>query len=161
MADTVLVLLVFALVGLLVGTMLGYRAFTIRSGSMTPTIRVGDVVVDVPVRPLDVHPGEVVTFRDPALGQQLVTHRVVSVHRSGGRAVFVTKGDANHATEHWSAPVAGRLGHEVLVIPSAGRLLADVSSPPARVIEVALFALCVAWAGLRWVWRRPEARLAA
>jgi signal peptidase I len=160
-STVVLAVLVVVLVGLLVGTLLGYRAFSIRSGSMTPTIRVGDVVVDAPVRPLQVHPGEIVAFRDPALGQRLVTHRVVSVHRSGRRALFVTKGDANRATEHWNVPVAGHLGREVVIVPRAGRIVAILSTPLARVVAVALFAPCVAWILLRRIWRRTEVQPAA
>jgi len=155
LSTAVLSLLVAALVGLLAATLLGYRAFTIKSGSMTPAIAVGEVVVDTSVSPLAVHPGEIITFRDPALGQQLVTHRVVSMHRSGGRVLFVTKGDANVVTEHWNVLTSGHVGRELLVVPQLGRVLADVSSPGARVLEVALFALCIACIGIRWIWRQP------
>jgi signal peptidase len=155
-ASTVVVcLLVAVLVVLVTGALLGYRAFTIMSGSMTPTIGVGDMVVDTSVRPLAVHPGEIITFRDPALGQRLVTHRVVSVRPSGPQVLFVTKGDANVVTEHWSVAASGHVGLERLLLPRAGRIVADLNSPLARALEVALVALCVAHVGLRWIWRQP------
>jgi len=160
LSNTVLGLLVVVLVGLLAGTLLGYKAFTIRSGSMTPALGAGDVVVDRSVPPLSVHPGEIVTFRDPALGGLLVTHRVVSVHRAGQQVHFVTKGDANVVTEHWSTHAGESVGREVLIVRKVGFVLADVSTPLARVAEVAIFSVCVAWIGLRRVWRRPHPSVA-
>jgi signal peptidase I len=155
----VLSVLVTCLLALLAGTLLGYRAFTIRSGSMVPTIGVGDVVVDRTVSPLSVRPGQIVTFRDPALGQQLVTHRVLSVHRSGELVRFVTKGDANLVTEHWSVPTTGQLGRELLVLPGLGRVFASIGSPLGRVLVIALASLCLAFFGLRRIWRIPAAAM--
>lgn len=155
-ATGVLILLVGFLATLLVGSMLGYRALTIRSGSMTPTIRVGDVVVDTSVSPLTVRPGQIVTFRDPAIGQQLVTHRVVSMHRAGKAVNFVTKGDANLVTEHWSVPVTGHLGRRVFVVPGLGRIVAALSAKVVRVLALALSALLLAGLGLRRIWRQPD-----
>lgn len=150
-----LVLLIAFLATLLVGSMLGYRALTIRSGSMTPTVRVGDVVVDTSVSPLTVRPGQIVTFRDPAIGQQLVTHRVVSLRRVGKEVDFVTKGDANLVTEHWSVPVTGHLGRKVLVVPGLGRIVAALSAKTVRVIALVLSALLIGGLGLRRIWRQP------
>ena len=44
---------------------IGMRSFTVMSGSMEPTIHVGDVVIDKKISPLDARPGDVVTFSDP------------------------------------------------------------------------------------------------
>ncbi len=150
------VMLVASLV-LLAGTMFGFRAFTIKSGSMTPALAVGDVVIDKSVSPATLHSGAVVTFRDPALGQQLVTHRVLSVKRVGDVMLFVTKGDANRVPEHWSVSTNGHLGREVARVPGAGQMLADVSTPMARIVEIAVFALCLGTVALRRIWLEPEA----
>lgn len=154
-ATGVLTLLIGFLAVLLVGSILGYRALTIRSGSMTPTIRVGDVVVDTSVSPLSVKPGQIVTFRDPALRQQLVTHRVVTMRRVGRSVDFVTRGDANLVTEHWSVPVTGHLGRKVFQIPKLGRVVAALSAKAVRMAALALSALFIAGLGLRRIWRRP------
>lgn len=154
-ATSVLTVLVAAMAVLLIGSVLGYRALTIRSGSMTPTIRVGDVVVATSVSPLSVHPGQIITFRDPALKEQLVTHRVVSMHEVGRTVDFVTKGDANLVTEHWSVPITGHLGRKVFVIPGLGRIAAALSSRAVRVTALALSALLIAALGFRRIWREP------
>jgi signal peptidase len=145
------------LLGVVVGGALGYRPLVIKSGSMSPTIDVGAVVVSDTVKPLQVTPGSIVTFRDPALSQQLVTHRVVSAQRVGNVVRFVTKGDANHATERWSVPVSGTVGREVVAIPGVGRVLAVISLPIGRTIEIVGATLIFAFFLLRWIWFRPTA----
>jgi signal peptidase I len=155
-ALTVLVVGLLAILGLVVvGDALGYRMVTIRSGSMTPTLSVGEVILESSVSPLAVHPGEIVTFRDPALGQDLVTHRIVSMRRSGDEVQFVTRGDANKSSERWSVPVSGHLGRELFVLPGVGAVLAAASSPTTRVVGVVVACLVLAYVGLRRIWREP------
>lgn len=155
-----LCLVVMLLVALLVAPLLGYRILLIKSGSMAPALGVGDLVIDVGVHPTQVRPGQVVSFQDRALDSQLVTHRVVSVHRSGDEVNFVTEGDANRVTEHWSVPVNGSIGRAVVSDPGIGRLLRLVSVPVARVLAVAVTALCLASLGIGRIWRKPDARVA-
>jgi signal peptidase len=150
-----------ALVALIVvivigGGLLGFRALVITSGSMTPTIDVGAAVLSRSVHPLEVRPGDVVTFRDASLGEQLVTHRVISMRRTGQMVQFVTKGDANHATEHWSVPVSGRIGRTVMAVPEVGRLLTLLTKPLARVVEVLVATLFFAFLLLGWIWFSPR-----
>jgi signal peptidase I len=151
-----LCLIAVVLLCVVAGAALGYRPLVIKSGSMTPTIGVGSVVLSDSVHPLEVRPGTIVTFRDPAIGQQLVTHRVVRVQRTGQTVEFVTKGDANHTTEHWTVPASGSIGREVLVIPAVGRWLTTFNRPVARVIEVVGTMLLFAFLLLRWIWFTPE-----
>jgi signal peptidase I len=153
----ILCVLLMASLVLLAGTMFGFRAFTIKSGSMTPTFAVGDVVIDKSVSPATVHSGDIVTFRDPGLGEQLVTHRVVSVKQVGDVMMFVTKGDANRVPEHWSVSTSGHLGREVARVPGAGQMLADVSTPVARMVEIAMFGICLVTVALRRIWLQPDA----
>lgn len=160
-----LVVVLLALCSVVIAGTLGYRPLVIRSGSMTPTIGVGAVVVSKAVSPLSVRPGEIVTFRDPSLDEQLVTHRVVSIEQEGDVVAFVTKGDANRTTEHWSVPVTGTVGREALIVPDVGRLLAAWASPLAHLIELAGAFLVLGFLLLRWIWApagssRPSAHLA-
>jgi signal peptidase len=99
------------------------RPLTVMSGSMTPTIRTGDVVVALPVKPLNVRPGDIVSFKDPGHGGALVTHRVRQMRRRGARMDFITRGDANTGTEHWSTPIDGTIPRTVLRLPKLGRPL--------------------------------------
>ncbi|MBA7691125.1 hypothetical protein ES703_99665 [subsurface metagenome] len=68
----------------------GYDMYLVRSESMKPAINMGDMVVAGPVNGLlggEVESGTIVTYQ---LGEELVTHRVLSVDGD----TLVTKGDA-------------------------------------------------------------------
>jgi signal peptidase len=133
---------------------LGGRPLTVLSGSMEPTLSAGDVVVVQRVEPDDVRAGDVVTYRSP--GGDLVTHRVRRVRRLAGRYEFVTRGDANNASERWTLQPDGQLSRSVYRIPLAGRVLARTSSPAGRLgLVVAPLLLLGAWE-IRRIWRPRE-----
>lgn len=150
-------------IGLLAGTLLaavapqlaGYRSFTVRSGSMTPAIETGDVVVTEPISPLGARVGDVVTFVDPEGTGKLFSHRVQSVRAEGDQVAFVTRGDANTSTERWRVPAGGSIGKVVYRIPKVGYALAWIDSAPARLALIAIPALLLLWAALLRIWR-PE-----
>ena len=153
--------------GLLFGTLLaavapqlgGYRSFTVRSGSMTPAIETGDVVVTKPVSPLAARVGDVVTFVDPEGTGKLFSHRVQSVRALGDEVAFVTRGDANTSTERWRVPADGSVGRVAYRIPKIGYALSWVDSPPARLALIAIPALLLLWAAMARIWRpTSEAR---
>lgn len=74
----------------------GWRSYVVESGSMSPRLRVGDVVVAAP----DQNPrellGRIAVFTDPARPDSVKTHRVVQIAPDG---TLVTKGDANVTTD--------------------------------------------------------------
>ncbi|RCW45264.1 signal peptidase [Halopolyspora algeriensis] len=86
-----------------VPAVVGGRTLTVLSGSMSPTIPAGSVVVTKPVDPASLHVGDVITFssRGPdALGSShRVTHRIVAVDRTAESVSFTTRGDANEAVD--------------------------------------------------------------
>jgi len=134
---------------------LGDRSFTMRSGSMTPAIETGDVVVTEPISPLSARVGDIVTFRDPEGSGKLFSHRVQAVRPVGGDVRFVTRGDANTSTEHWRVPASGSVGKVAYRIPKIGYALSYIDSGPARLALVAIPALLLLWAALLRIWR-PE-----
>lgn len=133
------------------------RLLKVLSGSMSPAIETGDAVVVQTVAPRDVRVGEVITFPDPENGARLLTHRVRSLTFAGERAAFVTRGDANDASEQWSIPARGRLGLVRQRLPRAGFVLARLQSREARLLLLVLPALVLCALELRRIWRRePE-----
>jgi len=156
-------------IGLLAGTLVaavapqlaGYRSFTVRSGSMTPAIETGDVVVTSPISPLGARVGDVVTFVDPEGTGKLFSHRVQSVRAVGGEVAFVTRGDANTSTERWRVPADGSIGRVAYRIPKVGYALSYIDSAPARLALIAIPALLLLWTALARIWRpAPEPRAA-
>jgi signal peptidase len=145
-----------ALLAAVLPQLAGYRSFTVRSGSMTPAIETGDVVVTAPISPLDARVGDIVTFVDPEGTGKLFSHRVQSVQRQGSTVAFVTRGDANTSTEHWRVPADGSIGKVAYRIPKIGWALAWIDAGPVRLALIAIPALLLLWAALMRIWRpRP------
>ena len=141
---------------------IGYRSFTMRSGSMTPTLDVGDVVVTEPIAPPAARVGQIVAFPDPEGSGRLFSHRVQSIRTDGDVVHFVTRGDANTSTERWSVPAGGTIGRVVYRVPKIGYALVWTGTPPGRIALIAIPALLLCWTALRWIWRpagtgEPEA----
>lgn len=73
----------------------GYATYFVVSGSMEPTIEVGDVIIIKKVKdPSELKPDDIITFngRGGTLEGKVVTHRIISVE--DGK--ITTCGDANH-----------------------------------------------------------------
>ncbi len=151
------------------GAAFGFHVLVVRSGSMRPTLGVGDVVVVESVPPARIRAGEIVTFSDHTRAGALVTHRVVKIAdpcprrpgqprgtaRGGADVCFVTKGDANHAPERWSVPATGTVGRYAASVPGLGRLLAYLGGREVRVALVILLMAALLVGGLRRIWRDP------
>lgn len=128
----------------------GIKSLTVLSGSMEPTIHVGDVVVVKQISPLDARVGDVITFRDPTDPKRLITHRVRSIHVADGAISFQTKGDANTSVERWNLSTRGTIGRVLYRIPRIGYVLFWVRGPLGRVLLVVLPALLL---GVYELWR--------
>jgi signal peptidase I len=109
--------------GALLLALLGYRPMVVRSGSMVPTLGIGDVVIANWVHVDRIHPGEIVTFPADIDRPQLITHRVQKVVVGRDFVHVQTKGDANAEPEEWSQPRNALVGHVYWRIPKIGRLL--------------------------------------
>jgi signal peptidase len=135
--------------------LVGVTPFTVLTGSMEPALAPGDVVLSQKRAPLDVRPGDVVTFHDPSRDGELVTHRVESMRRSGPMVTFVTKGDANDVAEQWSVPADGSIGRAVVSVPKVGHVLHWAGTRDGKLALIALPAILlvllelVGMAGLR------------
>lgn len=122
-----------ALAVLLPAIGLGWQPVVITSGSMSPLIRPGDVVLTVDDAAPEV--GEVVTFVDPSRPDRLVTHRIVAVEEDGS---YRTRGDANAVPDSTPVPSDNVLGRGRLLVPLVGLPLVWLSG------GLLLFALWVA-----------------
>ncbi len=83
------------------------------SGSMSPAINAGDLVVASPVSPADVKVGDIIVFNEK---KAKITHRVVSITDSG----FITKGDANEDPDAQARSKNDVFGKAVFWVPFAG-----------------------------------------
>lgn len=157
-------LLVGLLLALTLPLALGMRPLVVVSGSMDPTLRVGDVTVVARIAPREARVGEVVTFRAPETGR-ITTHRLRAVRRTpGGRYAFTTKGDANNAVERWTLPADGELSRAVYRIPAIGRALLAIRTPIGWTLLVGLPLLVLGVQEIARIWRprseKPDAIVA-
>lgn len=124
----------------------GLSLVVVTTGSMSPTIPAGSVVVSERAAAADVRPGDVVTVPRP--GATLpVTHRVVTVERVDGDPAarsLTLQGDANDTVDR-DPSVVREVGRTVASAPGLGRVLQWSSAPAARGLVVAVVGLLVVW----------------
>ncbi|MBW4718076.1 signal peptidase I [Saccharothrix obliqua] len=110
-----------AVVGLVLWSVLplliGWQSTAVVSGSMTPRIDRGDVVVASPITGDEVAAGQIVLFADPGPNDRTLLHRVLTVNTD---RTLVTKGDANASPDPTPVPAENVRGLARLRIPWAG-----------------------------------------
>jgi signal peptidase I len=132
---------------------LGGTSMVVRSGSMTPAIRTGDVVVVRPISPTEATIGDIVTFKDPAGSDRLLVHRVRAISRAGDQVEVITKGDANSTQERWKVAADGTIGTVAYRVPALGFAVGWIGSPAGRIGLVIVPALLLIVMLLMRIWR--------
>lgn len=110
----------------------GYRSFLVQSGSMEPSIMIGDIVVTH--QQPQYYKNEVVTFLNK--DQRIVTHRIIDVLTQDNQTKFITKGDANRSEDEDQITPEQIIGKVVFVIPKLGFFVAFAKSLPGLIILV-------------------------
>jgi signal peptidase I len=91
----------------------------IASGSMTPTLVRGDLVMIQHVAPDQISVGTIVAYLGTCLPAPTV-HRVVAISGSASQPVYQTKGDANPSPDPCPVPYSEVLGKVVGTLPIMG-----------------------------------------
>lgn len=159
-----LVLAAAAFLFLAVGPrVLGYQTSTMLTGSMSPMINPGDVVVSVPTNVTDLKVGDVITYHIPVEDQRVETHRIIEITRIPEGATSIrTKGDANNGADPWTATLAEDQAYTTAaVIPHLGEAIRALRSPVVGkvLLNGAPAALVVVL--LSSIWARPKDAAAA
>jgi signal peptidase len=137
----------------------GHPVMTIISGSMTPTIAVGDIVVDAPVTAAQAshfHVGQIISFRAAPGSPEIITHRIVAVRVTGGAVSYITKGDANNSADSTPRPASDVIGLYRFPIPRGGYVLVAMHTPRVIVMLLASALLWIVAGLLFWVATRME-----
>lgn len=132
--STILVVVIVLCAIFLMGSrLLGFKCYTVISGSMKPEYNVGDLlyVKDVDVNTIKV--GDPITF---ILNEDLVvaTHRVVRIDAENQR--FYTKGDANEIEDSEPVHFNNVIGVPQFSIPKLGYVSDFVQNPPGMYITI-------------------------
>jgi len=137
----------------------GHPVMTIISGSMTPTIAVGDIVVDAPVtaaQASQLHVGQIISFRAAPGSAEIITHRIVAVRVQDGAVSYITKGDANNTADATPRPASDVIGLYSFSIPRGGYVLVAMHTPRVLIMLLASALLWIVAGVSFWIAARPE-----
>lgn len=125
----------------------GSRVDGLRSGSMSPEMKTGDLVVTSRTAPDAIVVGDIVTFRYPGETENLVSHRVIGIQRNSPLS-FTTKGDANNSPDPFvvqAHDVVGKvsfhfpaLGYAVIFMKTERGLVSTLVAPGMAIILACL-----------------------
>lgn len=134
--STVLVVLIVLCAVFLMGSrIMGYRVFTVISGSMEPEYSVGDLLYVKAVDENSIEVGDDITF---ILNEDLVvaTHRVVRVDAENQH--FYTKGLANEIEDSEPVHFNNVIGVPQFSIPKLGYISNFIQNPPGMYITIGI-----------------------
>lgn len=102
----------------------GLRLLSIRTDSMYPTLRSGDLVVDVAVKdPSDLRPGDIITYWTIINGERVLnTHRIENIYSGGDYLIFETKGDNNTSVDPLTVHESNIVGKYSFRISGIGKV---------------------------------------
>lgn len=142
--NILLALVVLALFFFFLGPhLVGISFFTIYSGSMSPVIPVGSVIVVKPVTASSIGLGDIITFSTGADEKSIVTHRVIEIMDGGGIQNFRTAGDANEGPDNQIVGQEDIIGKVWFHVPGLGYLSSFVSTRMGFIWLMAVPALCI------------------
>ena len=96
----------------------GFRLYQIMSGSMEPTIHVGDAVITKEVPELN--EGDILAYEN---GQAITVHRVIKVYTEGDKRMYEAQGDNNNAPDQGLIMPEQVKGKVVFTVKKAGEVI--------------------------------------
>lgn len=100
-------------------TIMGQKFFTVLTGSMEPTINIGDLIVVKEVSEDDIKVGDIITFSSID-ENSIVTHRVKDIINEDGKVRYITQGDANNVEDQNPVDSSNVIGKVGRWIPKVG-----------------------------------------
>lgn len=108
----------------------GIYPLVVKSDSMTPLFKKGDLIFSKKIAADEVKQGDVISFINVhADREQIVTHRIKRVIRTNGDNFFITKGDANASSDYYELSGNNILGKYMGRIPGIGYLIMFIQKP--------------------------------
>ncbi|MGZ4777458.1 MAG: signal peptidase I [Oryzihumus sp.] len=91
-----------------------YQARPVLSGSMTPGLPVGGVVLAQRVPAAQLQVRDVIVFAKPGSPGDLVVHRIIKLSSASGQVQAHTQGDANNTPDPWTVSLRGDTAYRVV-----------------------------------------------
>lgn len=115
----------------------GYKTYTVLSGSMEPTFKPGDLIITKNKNRCNIEVEDIATFKDTK--GTVITHRIVGESKEG----YVTKGDNNKVEDKDIINEENIIGEVVFHIPKLGFAINFLSNPIVVAIEMILLSLFI------------------
>ena len=118
----------------------GHPVMSVLSGSMSPTIQTGDLVVDNAVTSNQANHlriGQIISFRIGANSPEIITHRIIGIEHFGTQVFYITKGDANNAADASPRAATNVVGVFNSKLPRGGYILSALHRPLVLILFLA------------------------
>lgn len=136
--------------GLRIGLRTDHPLLAVASGSMVPTLNVGDLIIVQGIsnysevvaaqKPI----GDIIVFTRPVPPEDLIVHRAVAKSFKDGLWYFTTQGDHNGTPDPWGpVPETLVVGKVVGVVPWIGNLPLFIRTPSGLLLIILLFLVIV------------------
>ncbi len=114
------------------------------SGSMSPGIAVGDLLLATPTPIEELEPGTVATLTSARTGNY-VTHRVVAVEDRGDHYAITMRGDANdnNDQEEYLVKPDARVWQPAFILPGVGSIATEMGRPGVTIPALIAIAAMV------------------
>ncbi|MBM7833049.1 signal peptidase I [Clostridium sardiniense] len=119
----------------------GYKFYDVLTGSMSPTINPGNLIVVKEIDDSEVKEGDIITFKGNSTSN-LTTHRVVEVIEKDKNIKFQTKGDANDVLDPMLIDGNLLVGKVVFDIPYMGKVMSFINQYRVVIVILIIAYLC-------------------
>jgi signal peptidase I len=133
-----------------------FQSFYVRTGSMSPTIPVGALVVATRAPADELRVGDVIVFERPDRRGTMVVHRIYSVVQTPSGRAFMTKGDANGSPDSWQVAATGDGWRAVYSVSRAGFAVGWLHAALSRRGWLGAMAVFAAVGALITIWQSEE-----
>jgi len=131
-----------------------YPLLAVASGSMIPTLNVGDLIIVQGVSSVDEiyaasreNGGNIIVFHRPTDPSELIVHRAINKVEDDNTWFFQTMGDNNGSPDYWSGPetLNGMISSQLLVgkvvgiAPWIGNVPLFIRTPQGMLLIILLF----------------------
>ncbi len=135
-----------------------YRAVSILSGSMSPTMPQSSLAIATQKDISDLKVGDIMIFQDPVSGKEAVAHRIIKISDEKNPH-FQTKGDANSTRDDWDFTVTGTSAWVVTEsLPKVGSLFMFLSGGSRREATIVIELAFLTIAGISIAKRRNHSK---
>jgi len=115
----------------------------VASGSMSPALEVGDLIIVKGVQPEEIKIGDIIVFDPPREGIGRTVHRVKDIESANGNLTFKTKGDANDIEDLYMVYPENIHGRLLNKIPYIGYLALNPLIPV--IIITVIIVIIILW----------------